>query len=245
MNAKLTGANLIKSNLTRANLQGANLTDARLISTVIDGAIISECSIFGASVWDLSGKFGEQKDLIITKQSDPVITVDNIKIAQFVYLILNNEEIRDVINTLTTKSVLILGRFTPERKVVLDSLREALRKRNYLPILFDFEAPRERDLTETILTLAHLCRFIIADLTDAKSIPQELTVIVPNLPSVAIQPLILKTQREYAMFEHIERYPWVLPIYEYENEEQLLLHLMDKVITPSEIKVREIAKKKG
>ena len=53
---------------------------------------------------------------------------------------LNNAEIRDVIDTIAKKAVLILGRFTPERKVVLDALREALRKQNYLPILFDFRS---------------------------------------------------------------------------------------------------------
>ena len=35
------------------------------------------------------------------------------------------------------KTVLILGRFTAERKAVLDALRDELRKRNYLPILFE------------------------------------------------------------------------------------------------------------
>ena len=38
--------------------------------------------------------------------------------------------------------MLILGRFTEERKLVLDALREELRQRCYLPILFDFEKPR-------------------------------------------------------------------------------------------------------
>jgi hypothetical protein len=39
------------------------------------------------------------------------------------------------------KVVLILGRFTPERKTVLDAIRDQLRKRDYLPILFDFQKP--------------------------------------------------------------------------------------------------------
>jgi hypothetical protein len=53
---------------------------------------------------------------------------------------------RDVIDTITSKAVLILGRFTDERKAVLDALREELRKRDYLPILFDFAVPALRDV---------------------------------------------------------------------------------------------------
>ena len=100
------------------------------------------------------------------------MTVDNLKIAQFIYLLLNNEEISDVIDTIAKKAVLILGRFTPDRKAVLDALREALRTQGYLPILFDFDKPASRDITETVSTLAHLARFVIADITYAKSIPQ-------------------------------------------------------------------------
>ena len=54
---------------------------------------------------------------------------------------LNNQKVREVIDTITSKAVLILGRFTDERKAVLDALRDELRKRDYLPILFDFEKP--------------------------------------------------------------------------------------------------------
>jgi hypothetical protein len=169
--------------------------------------------------------------------------VDNLKIAQFIYLLLNNKEIRDVINTLTTKSVLILGRFTAERKAVLNALREALRQHNYLPILFDFEKPASRDITETISTLAHLSRFIIADITDAKSIPQELITIVPNLPSVPVQPLILTSQHEYGMFEHFTRFSWVLPVYRYSDEVSLLQALQEKVIDPAELKAKELEKR--
>jgi len=66
--------------------------------------------------------------------------------------------------------VLILGRFAPERKAILDAIRDALRTRDYLPVLFDFEKPSSRDITETVSTLAHMARFVIADITDAKSI---------------------------------------------------------------------------
>ena len=71
-----------------------------------------------------------------------------------------------MIDTITSKSVLILGRFTPKRKVVLDAIREELRRLNYVPIMFDFDRPTERDFTETIMTLARMCRFVIADITN-------------------------------------------------------------------------------
>src|SRR2546421_693848 len=86
--------------------------------------------------------------------------------AELIYMLLNNAEIRNVIDTITSKVVLILGRFTPERKFVLDAIRDVLRQHNYLPILFDFEKPSSRDFTETVRTLAHMSRFILADITE-------------------------------------------------------------------------------
>jgi hypothetical protein len=62
---------------------------------------------------------------VITPRDESVIQLDNLEIAQFIYLLLNNEKIRDMIDTLGKKAVLILGRFTTERKEVLDAIRAA------------------------------------------------------------------------------------------------------------------------
>ena len=178
--------------------------------------------------------------MVITREDEPEITVDNIEVAQFIYLLLHNEKIRDVIDTITSKAVLILGRFTDERKAVLDALREELRKRNYLPILFDFEKPRSRDTDETITLLARMARFVIADISDAKSVLQELRAIVPDLPSVPVQPIILAMQEEPGMFDFYRNRPSFLPVHRYASQEQLLADLGEKVIRPAELKVLDL-----
>jgi uncharacterized protein YjbI with pentapeptide repeats len=241
--ADLSGADLILADLSRAHLSGADLREASLVKTNLAEADLTGCLVYGISAWNLNLEGATQSNLVISDQGEPIITVDNLRVAQFIYLLLNNEEIRDVIDTITSKVVLILGRFTPERKAVLDALREELRRRDYLSILFDFEKPSSRDLTETISTLAHMARFVIADITDAKSIPQELQRIVPDLPSVPVQPLIATSDYEYGMFEHFRRYPWVLETYQYDSPDDLLGALDEKVISPAESKAKELTGK--
>ena len=246
--ANLARSKLIYSNFNRANLGGADLSGAdlsgvTLIGTNLNKADLTGCRVYGISVWSVELEGAKQDNLVITPEDEPTITIDNLKIAQFIYLLLNNEVIREVIDTITSKVVLILGRFTPERKIILDAIRDELRKKNYSPVLFDFEKPANRDITETVSTLAHLARFIIADITDAKSIPQELNTIVPNLPSVPIMPLLQVSEHEYSMFEHFTRFPWVLPIYHYRDEKSLLQSLGEKVIIPAEQKAKELAKR--
>ena len=211
-----------------------------MIGTNLQEAKLNHCRIYGISAWNVNLIGAQQSDLVITAAGEPVITVDNLEVAQFIHLLLHNEKIRGIIDTITSKAVLILGRFTPERKAVLNAIRDELRHRNYLPIVFDFEKPASRDLTETISTLAHMARFIIADITDANSIPQELEHIVPDLPSVPVQPILLASAGEYGMFEHFRRYPWVLEIYQYESSQDVIASLTDKVIAPAEVKAKEL-----
>jgi hypothetical protein len=92
----------------------------------------------------------------MTPKDEPEVAVDNIEVAQFVYLLLHNEKIRDVIDTIGRKGVLLLGRFTEGRIAVLERLRDGLRKRGYLPIVFNFDKPETKDFTETLRLLAGL-----------------------------------------------------------------------------------------
>jgi hypothetical protein len=241
--ADLRGAHFKRANLRGAILRGADLDSATLVDVDLTGADLTGSRIYGVSAWSLKLEGTNQQNLVITRRGEPEITVDNIEVAQFVYLMLHNEKIRDVIDTITSKVVLILGRFTEERKAVLDALRNELRKHDRLPILFDFAVPATLDITETVSLLAHMARFIIADLTDPSSIPKELEAIVPDL-AVPVQPLLEGSARPYAMFKNYWKYEWVLPVYRYEGLEPLLAALAEKVIAPAEGKVKALQERR-
>jgi len=239
--AEMSYTDLSEADLSEADLHNTDLSGARLVRTNFTSATLVECNIYGISAWDIQLDGAEQLNLTITPEDQSIITVDNLKVAQFIYLLLNNKEIRDVINILTMKSVLILGRFTPKRKAVLDAIRVALRKHNYLPILFDFDQPSTQTVRETVKTLAHLSHFIIADLTRPSSVQLELETIVPDI-SIAVQPILgVWQKREFSMYSSLStRYHWVLPIYRYSSQKTLLASLEQHVLMPAEQKAQEL-----
>lgn len=239
--ASLAGTNLGEADFSNACLIEADLSRSVLVLTCLADTELRDNRVFGVSVWSIEGEPRVQEGLLISRVGEPTITVDNLELAQFIYLLLNNQKLRRVIDTITSKVVLILGRFTAERKAVLDALKDAVRKRGYSPVLFDFEAPASRNLTETVRLLAHMSRFVVADITDAKSIPQELMAIVPSLPSVPVQPIILESEAEYGMFNDFRAYPWVLNIYRYETIDSLLSEVETHVIAPAEQALAELA----
>ena len=234
--AVLCHANLHRANLSKADLRGALLIHTNLCNTTLTGS-----SVYGTAVWDIKvDDHTKQQNLVITPRSKAGITVDNIKVAQFIYLLLNNQEIRDVIDTITSKAVLILGRFSRKRKAVLDAIRNELRKHNYLPMMFDFDPTTNQTIIETVKTLAGMSRFVIADLTDARSVPQELQIIDTHCRTVAVRLIKKRGEPEYGMLD-FRNSPWfVKGRYEYESIEDLITSIKENVIGPAEEKVKEL-----
>jgi hypothetical protein len=238
--ADLGGTNFRGANLRKANLSGANLHAATLVETDLTGADLTGCRIYGVSAWRVKLDGTKQQNLIVTPSDEPEITVDSIEVAQFVYLLLHNRKIRDVIETITSKAVLILGRFTEERKKVLDALREELRNYDLVPIVFDFPISRSLDVTETIKVLAGLARFVIADITDATEVRVELNKIVPEFTLLPVQPILVRGHAEFVSMQHLARFPWVLPVFEYDDPKHLLASLNKSVVSPAMAKAREL-----
>src|SRR5215467_5899014 len=86
-----------------------------MLDVNLDNAIVCGCRINGISAWNVNLAGAQQENLVITRDDEPTITVDNLPIAQFIYLLLNNKEIRPVIDTITSKSGADLRSFHTRR----------------------------------------------------------------------------------------------------------------------------------
>jgi hypothetical protein len=210
-----------------------------LVQADLTNANLTGCRIYGVSAWGLKVEGAKQQDLIITndvpevtldqfepKSPEPEVTVDNIEVAQFVYLLLYNERIRDAINTIGNKGVLLLGRFTGGRMAILNQLRDELRNRGFLPMVFNFERPEAKDFTETVRTLVGLSRFVIADITN---------------------PIIEQGEEPFAMFKDlwVKHREWVLEPISYSSMEELAQGLDEGIIGPALVRSDELVKKKA
>ena len=261
--ADLSHARLSKANLTKADLSGANLNNAgffqtllreanlseahleaaSLVNSDLSGADLTGCSIWGIAAWDLKLEEAKQQNLIIEPLTifDPVITVDNIEVAQFIYLLLHNEKIRDVIDTIGKKGVLLLGRFTEGRIQILERLREKLRGLGFVPMVFNFDKPETKDFTETVRLLANLSHFVIVDITNPRSAPLELQATVPDY-MVPFVPILQQGEEPFSMFVDLQnKYDWVLkPVRGYSSVDQLIKALEEKIVRPAEAKFNEL-----
>ena len=235
--ANLSGADLERAFLSRCDLSkaillNASLKNAILVRSDLTDTILTGASVYGVSTWDLEGLPKNQDDLVITPTGQTEVTVDNLKVAQFIYLLLENAQIRDVIDTVGKKGVLILGRFT-DRKAVLNGLRTRFRELGFVPMVFDFERPNSKDLSETVKTLAGLSAFIVADLTAPRSTPHEAQAIVPEY-MVPFVPIIQSGEEPYAMFNDLWlKHEWVIDPLEYSGIEALLPKVGTAIVEPA------------
>jgi uncharacterized protein YjbI with pentapeptide repeats len=231
-NANLSEANLTRATLSAADLTAANLTLARLIDTDLRNARLRDCPVFGASVWSLRTDGAQQTGLVISAAHEPMLTIDDIEVAQLHYLLMHSDRTRSLIDSLQTKNVLLLGRFSGERAAVLDTIKEELHRLGFMPVVFDFERPTARDFTESIMTLAAMSRFIVVDITNPKTTPVELAAVLPHYRTPVV-PIIQRGERPFAMFEDLQKYPWVLPVLHYESSEALRRVFADAIVAPA------------
>jgi uncharacterized protein YjbI with pentapeptide repeats len=183
-----------KTILTGANLDGAtfvNRNQVNLVGALFRVKEITETVVYGIAAWDLvTSDEMKQSKLVIEKtyefysdliqQGKIPITVDDIELAQFVYYLNDHKKMRDTLNILNDKGVLLLGRFKDGGLERLYSICEWLQRKGYMAMIFDFARPDNLSLTETVVTMAGRSKFIFVDLPYA-SVPAELQAVLSQV----------------------------------------------------------------
>jgi uncharacterized protein YjbI with pentapeptide repeats len=236
--ADLSGADLTRADLTGADLSEADLSDAMCIGTILARATLTGCRMFGSTIVGVHLDDTVDEELCITPRDQPAITVDHLAVAQFIALMLNNQRIRQVVDGITGRVVLVIGCFSVDRKAVLDVVREELRQQHYLPVVLDFDVLAHEDVTETIATLARMARFIIVDLTDAENLASQMAGVVTRLPPLPVQPLLEEGGGTPAWWEAWRNLTAVLDLYTFSDLDGLAASVNECVIAPAEHRVK-------
>jgi hypothetical protein len=149
---------------------------------------------------------------------------------------MDGEGVSRMLSEVASRSVLILGRFTATRKPVLDLIRRELSTapHRYVPILFDFDRPKDRTMVESVLRFAAVSRFVIADLSDPKWVLAELQQVVPAFRSLPVVPIIDAAQRENEVIAHFEGYQSVHKVVRYRDQTHLKTILASQIVKAGE-----------
>ncbi len=248
--AHFGGTNLAGTILRRANLGETDLKESillycQLIGTDLSGADLTNAYIYGISTWDIKiNKKTKMKNLIISK--DPLITVDDIEIAQFIYMISNNKKIRNIIDSMRTKGVLILGSFDDKTKPILNKLTEILSENNLIPMIFYFKKPKNLTLMDTVKTMALLSRFVIIDLSVRSGQLYEVGKLVDNI-KVPYATIAFEGTKVSAMLSELNNFYWYrenyFPYPKKEWEKRLPILIKNEIIPWADDKNEELHKK--
>jgi uncharacterized protein YjbI with pentapeptide repeats len=245
-NADLTFARFDKADLTRADVQGAILNRTSLLGANLRRATVGEAFIRNVK----TDRRTDQRDLtvdvhvVLDRPRGDVVVFDNaddLRLAQFHDVVSETGAVASLIAASVKRVVLILGRFLPKRKRVLDELADALSARGKIPVIFDFPNPEEREVSDTVRFIAGMSQFIVVDLTKASSVPLELQATIPDL-MVPVLPIVQDGESVFSMFSDLQRrYRWIQPTVSYSSADQLVRYVDKAIIERAERAAEEIA----
>lgn len=240
--ASLLWADLVQVDFSKADLSRANLSYVRLAESDLSEARLVNCLVTGLGVTRSRLEGAKQADLVLAFGNTYPILVDELEVAQFVSMILENESIRKSMRLPLSAMVLILGCFAGEKRNVLDAMRRELKKNDYLTVTIDFSNVTLRHDSRILLSLAGLARFIIAEVTEPRGVLQALVSIVESSPPVPLQMVHELGTRPRRLNESMKRYAWVFEPRPYRDWGELVTLLREELIEAAEAKADQLLK---
>ncbi|HKB13115.1 MAG TPA: pentapeptide repeat-containing protein [Vicinamibacterales bacterium] len=218
--AEISFSNVSASSFTAAKLQGASLAGTQIVDCSFDGANLTGARVFGVTPWNVDLAGATQRDLVITPAGAARVTVDDLELAQFVHLMLDNRNLRRMIDTMTARAALVVGAFGTVRADRLAVLQQAIRARGCVPLTIDVTRQVGPDLVSQTTLLARLARFVVADFTAAPQIVQLLEAFVPEVAAPVLT-LDSSAARKRVTYADGWKYAWYLGTTPYRDTKQL------------------------
>jgi uncharacterized protein YjbI with pentapeptide repeats len=184
--ADLRAAEIRFADACRVDLTQADLRHASLINSDLSLADLTGAKIFGLTAWELKLERTVQRDLVITPPWEPEIVADDLDLASFLSMALRNGSIRRVLESASSRAVLILSQFVPAKVPILDVLRESLRRRGLFPVSFDVPNPGSAEIEARIAAVAPFVRFVLSDLPEGFDPAANSRAQIPRLDSPSV-----------------------------------------------------------
>ena len=221
--------------------RNVDLRHASFFRVNCDGASFENCNVFGLGVCELAGQLRRESRLLCGEGPDPLL-LNDLRFAPFLHELAYEDAFGRVVEALTAKFVLILGRFTDDRKPILDRLRRALRHFGYVPHLVDYDC--KQSWLHVVKTAAMCSRFVIADLTEPRSVPAEVVEILRLRETLIVAPIVQAGYDEPPIFGELRATGQLLTKYEYRDADVLIRHLATAVIEPCETTIERMERAK-
>lgn len=253
--AELSQADLTKTRFDGADLTRASLSDAILVETSFLGAKLRNANVGGAFIRRVQTddktdqqSLGVDVHVVWERRSGEIIEfteADDIRLAQFHDVIEEHGSVANLISAGSKRVVLILGRFLPRRKRVLNRLADALRNRGKVPVIYDFPGPEDREMSDTVRFIAGMSQFIVVDMTKASSVPLELQATIPDL-MVPVLPIIESGHTVFSMFSDLQRrYSWIQPTVSYKDADQLVRYVDEAILDRADEAAKQIKERRA
>jgi hypothetical protein len=262
LKTRLTGADMNQVNLSRATLKGADLSradltgarfiEAEMVQTNFGGAKLSQCELSRALVMNCNlaqailtesrldeAVFAGSKhegivtsNLALTPPDEAAVLVDDLEMAHLMEALLSEPRWRELIARSSLRVALVIGRFPQWRRPHLDAIREEVRRSHYAPLTIDLEKPVGQKLRAFIANLAHLARFVIADLAGSRAFAKELQPFSFTLKELPLQ-VIMPDGEEPPELPGL----WTFEPHRYRDTEHLVEIFEKEILQPIERKL--------
>jgi uncharacterized protein YjbI with pentapeptide repeats len=230
--ADLTGARLVEAEMVRTNFGGAKLSHCELSRALVVNcnlaqAILTESRLDEAVVAGARTDGIVTSNLALTPPEEAAVLVDDLEMVHLMEALLGEPRSRVLIARNSLRIALVVGRFPQWRRPHLDAIREELRRFDYAPLAIDLEKPVGPKLRSAVANLAHLAKFVVADLAGSRAFLKELQPFSFTLRDLPIQVIMPEGEDppELAGF-------WTLDPCRYRDTEHLVQIFEREVLEP-------------